>query len=52
MGAMNRITFGIIANYLQTLNPEHNNRIISTQQKGFIKDIEDVQNIFQKFLSS
>jgi hypothetical protein len=40
MGAMYRITFGIIANYLQKINAEHNNRIISTQQKGFIKDIE------------
>jgi hypothetical protein len=40
MGAMYRITFGIIANYLQKTNAEHNNRIISIQQKGFIKDIE------------
>jgi hypothetical protein len=40
MGAMYRITFDIIANYLQTVNVEHNNRIISIQQKGFIKDIE------------
>jgi hypothetical protein len=40
MGAMNKITFGIIANYLQKVNAEHNSRIISIQQKGFIKDIE------------
>jgi GTP:adenosylcobinamide-phosphate guanylyltransferase len=40
MEAMYRITFSIIANYLQKINAEHNNIIISTQQKGFIKDIE------------
>jgi hypothetical protein len=40
MGAMYRITLWIIANYLQKVNAEHNNRIISIQQKGFIKDIE------------
>jgi hypothetical protein len=40
MGAMYRFTFGIIANDLQKVNAEHNNRIISVQQKGFIKDIE------------
>jgi hypothetical protein len=40
MGAMYRITFGIIANYLQTINAEHNCRIISPQQKGLIKFVE------------
>jgi hypothetical protein len=40
MGAMYRITFGIIANYLQTINAEHDSRIISPQQKGFIKNDE------------
>jgi hypothetical protein len=40
MGVIYRIMFGIRANYLQKVNSEHNNRIISIQQKGFIKDIE------------
>jgi hypothetical protein len=49
MGAMYRITFGIIANYLQKVNTEHNNRIISTQQKGFIKYIEGCTEFISKF---
>jgi hypothetical protein len=40
MSAMYRITFDVIANYLQKVNAEHNNRIILIQQKGFIKDVE------------
>jgi hypothetical protein len=48
MGAMYRMTFGIIENNFQTINAEHNSRIISPQQKGFIKMSKDVQNIYQK----
>jgi hypothetical protein len=40
MSAMYRIKFGIIVNYLQKINAELNSRIISPQQKGFIKDVE------------
>jgi hypothetical protein len=40
MEVMYRITFGIIANYIQAVNAEHNSRIISPQQKGFIKKVE------------
>jgi hypothetical protein len=51
MGAMYRINFGIIANYLQKINAEHNNRIISIQQKGFIKDIEGCIEHISKIFS-
>jgi hypothetical protein len=37
MGAMYRITYWIIANYLQKVNENHSSRIISPQQKAFIK---------------
>jgi hypothetical protein len=48
MGAMYRITFGIIANYLQTDNAEHNSRIISPHQKGSIKDVEGCSEYISK----
>jgi ABC-type branched-subunit amino acid transport system substrate-binding protein len=39
MCAMRRISFSIIANYLQKVNINEKHGIISTQQKGFIKGI-------------
>jgi hypothetical protein len=39
-GAMYRITFITISNYLQIVNEIQSSRIISSQQKGFINNVK------------